>query len=190
MSGTTNKGGSSGKSRRIYTCPNHHSKRGKTCITKALNAEYIEQAVKLTITQSINNYLSTSPLSSAVFDKRLSAIKEEIGALSRRITEFNSKISTFLEKASSPYISKRVAERYEQQADDCIDIQNKKQAEVNRLTAQATAITAIKDSCKQIPLLSVDDIFTSDKVSREVVRIFIKRIDVDDINDDISISFN
>ena len=81
MSGTTNKGGSSGKSRRIYTCPNHHSKRGKKCITKALNAEYIEKAVKLTITDSINKYLSTSPLSSAVFDKRLSAIKEEVGVL-------------------------------------------------------------------------------------------------------------
>ena len=189
MSGATNKGGSSGKSRRIYTCPNHHSKRGKTCITKALNAEYIEQAVKLTITESINKYLSRSLLSSVVFDKRLSAIKEEVGALSRRITELNSKISTFLEKASSPSVSKRVAERYEQQVDDCIDVQTKKQAEVNRLTAQATAITAIKDSCKQTPLLSVDDIFTSDKVSREVVRLFIKRIDVDDNNDDISIIF-
>ena len=94
-----------------------------------------------------------------------------------------------MEKASSPSISKRLAERYEQQADDCIDVQTKKQAEVNRLTAQATAITAIKNSCKQTPLLSVDDIFTSDKASREVVRLFIKRIDVDDNNDDISIIF-
>ena len=189
MSGTTNTGGTSGKRRRIYTCPNHHSKRGKTCITKALNAEYIEQAVKLNITESINNYLSTSPLSSAVFDKRLNTIKEEIGALSRRITELDSKISNFLEKASNPSLSKRLIERYEKQADDCLDVQTKKQAEVNRLVAQATAITTIKDSCKKTPLLSIDDIFTSDKVSREVVRLFIKRIDVDDNNDDISISF-
>lgn len=190
MSGTTNKGGSSGKSRRIYTCPNHHAKRGKKCITKALNAEYIECAVKLTITESINNYLATSPLSTAIFDERLGTIREEVGALSRRITELDSKISMLLDKASNPSTSKRLAERYEKQADDCIDVQTKKQAEVNRLTAQATTITAIKDSCKQSPILSVEDIFTSDKVSREVVRIFIKRIDVDDINDDISISFN
>lgn len=189
MSGTTNTGGSSGKRRRIYTCPSHNNKRGKTCITKALNAEYIEQAVKLTITESINNYLSMSALSSTVFDKRLSAIKDEVGALSRRITELNSKISTFLDKASSQSVSKRLAERYEQQADECIDVQNKKKAEVNRLTAQATAIITIKDSCKQFPLLSVDDIFTSDKVSRDVVRLFIERIDVNDNNDDILISF-
>lgn len=70
-----------------------------------------------------------------------------------------------------------------------IKLINVEAAEVNRLTAQAIAITAIKDSCKQTPLLSVADVFISDKVSREVVRLFIKRIDVDDNNDDISISF-
>ena len=60
MSGESNVGGRNKKRTRNYVCKNHLAKHGKTCITKSINAEYLETAIKEILIVKINEYLASA----------------------------------------------------------------------------------------------------------------------------------
>ena len=60
MSGESNVGGRNKKRTRNYVCKNHLAKHGKTCITKSINAEYLETAIKEILIVKINEYLAST----------------------------------------------------------------------------------------------------------------------------------
>jgi hypothetical protein len=94
-----------------------------------------------------------------------------------------------LEKAANPSTSKVVAEWYEKQAEEQIFAQTKHKAElanVNTLLANVADVQA-KFATKR-ERLTVEEIFITNEISREIVEIFIQTIVVDDINDKIEIT--
>lgn len=94
-----------------------------------------------------------------------------------------------LEKAANPSTSKVVAEWYEKQAEEQIFAQTKHKTElanVNTLLANVADVQT-KFATKR-ERLTVEEIFISNEISRELVEHFIQTIVVDDINDKIYIT--
>ena len=95
-----------------------------------------------------------------------------------------------LEKAANPSTSKVVAERYERQAEDSIIAQAQHKAELASVDALITNIANVQAKfATKRERLTVEEIFISNEISREIVEIFIQTIVVDDINDKIYIKF-
>ena len=90
MSGQSNVGGRNNKRCRYYACLNHSSRRGGVCKTKNINADYLETAVKLILTDKINEYLLSAEAES-VFDIMKLSKTEVAKALNKRIQRLREK---------------------------------------------------------------------------------------------------
>ena len=95
-----------------------------------------------------------------------------------------------LEKAANPSTSKVVAERYGRQAEGSIIAQAQHKAELASVDALITNVANVQAKfATKRERLTVEEIFISNEISREIVEIFIQTIVVDDINDKIYIKF-
>ena len=189
MSGATNTGGRNKEKYRRYICPKHIGRNGATCKTKPIRADYLENAVKSILTESINAYL-TSADSTALFEGLEKSVQQKIGILSRRISDLENQIKSFLDKAANTSSSK-LAERYEKQTEEYICSQEQKKADIAQLKSELQQIQNLKNDFRSHNrALTENEIFTSKEVTRELFHIFIRRIEIDDQNDDISIFFN
>jgi hypothetical protein len=90
MSGQSNVGGRNKTRRRNYVCLNHSSRREGVCKTKNINADYLETAVKLILTEKINEYLLSAEAETVFSIMKLSKT-EEAKALNKRIQRTRSK---------------------------------------------------------------------------------------------------
>ncbi len=190
MTGATCTGGKNKQRMRTYVCSNHIARNGKTCTTKPLNADYLEGFLKHTLTQLINEYLASND-SQALFDGLQKQLAEEQSILLKQIQIRKAKIGSLLEKSASPSTSKILAPEYEKQATELLEAQNVLQAQYNEKCAQIARILSIKNcfSTRQ-EKLTEEELFASDDTARELFRIFVKRIEVDDTADDIQVMLN
>ena len=93
-----------------------------------------------------------------------------------------------LDKAANPSTSKVVAERYEQQAEEYINVQTKQKAELAKVNTLLANIANVQTQfATQRERIKTEEIFISNEISREIVEIFIQTIVVDDINNKIKI---
>ena len=190
MSGLSNRGGKMKTLVRTYACPNHGVKRGKTCTTKAINAKYLETAIKNILADKVNAYLSAPNTKKSVFDLLRSSKVEEVKNTQKRIKSLDDHINGLIAKAVNPKTSKAVAERCEAQADEAIEAQAQHKARLTELQAVLSQVDEIEAAfAAKKESLTVEDIFTSHQIAREIVGIFIIKIVVDDTNDDIEIIF-
>lgn len=190
MSGQSQRGGTSKKNYRTYTCPSHSARYGKACDTKAINADYLEKAVKNVLAESINDYLRVSPIVDSTFNSLIKDKQGLIGRYSRNAFELDATANKYLERSIAT-VSVLLAKQYESKADECLSEKANAEAEIVKLKGDIHALEGlIKGFKNKNTTLTVDEIFHSDEVSREMVQLFINRIDVDDANDDIEIIFN
>jgi hypothetical protein len=190
MSGMANSGGRGRKRMRHYTCPNHSKRQGKTCTTKKINADYLETAVKNIIADKVNAYLSTPNTQKSVFDLLKSSKVEEVNATQKRINSLDDHIRGLIDKSVNPKTSKAVAKRCEEQADEAIEAQEQHRAKLVELNAVLTQVNEIETAfANKTASLTVDDIFHSHTIARELVGIFIEKILVDDETDNIEVIF-
>ncbi|MBR2302318.1 MAG: recombinase family protein [Clostridia bacterium] len=171
---------------RTYACPNHSSKSGSTCKTKNIRAEYIETAIKDMIANSINDYINTSG-SAQVYASMSKDISSEICKLKQRIAELDKKVSALLVKAAST-TSALLAQRYEEEAELMLETKAKKESQIADLQNSCTAMQSLLQDTNKATL-TVEDIFTSADITRDLFRLYIDKIEIDDVNDDISIVF-
>lgn len=191
MSGATNTGGRNSQKYRRYQCLNHTGRRGKTCKTKPIRAEYIESAVKEILTASINEHLASKANLSAVFADRERELREKANILSRHVCDLENRINNFLDKAANPATSPTIAQRYERQAEEYLAEQERKKDAINALNKQLKQFNDMVDCfAERSRILTPEEIFTSNEITREIFQTFIKRIIIDDSNDDIEIIFN
>ena len=172
---------------RVYT---HTKKQREDCKAGKMNAEYLENAVKMLITDSINEYLKSSPLSQTVFSRLEKETQEKVGKLSRYVSDLETKIKLYLEKAANINTASKLVERYEQQANECIETQENVRIDIEKLNSKLERIRSIKECSQKTGILNVKDIFPTDEITRETLRIFIRRIEIDEENDDIEILFH
>ena len=94
-----------------------------------------------------------------------------------------------LDKAANPSTSKVVAERYEQQAEEYINVQTKQKAELAKVNTLLANIANVQTKfATKRERITVEEIFISNEISREIVEIFIQTIVIDDINNKIEIT--
>jgi hypothetical protein len=93
-----------------------------------------------------------------------------------------------LDKAANPSTSKVVAEKYEQQAEEYINAQTRQKAELAKVNTLLADIANVQTKfASKRERITVEEIFISNEISRELVEHFIQTIVVDDRNDKIYI---
>lgn len=185
MCGETQTCGANKKKRRIYQCPNHTSRNNNHCPTKAITADYLENSVKTLILTSINDYLSGADKKDIISPAK-KKIDEERRILSRHIQDTESKAKQMLVRATSTH-SDFIAKEYERQAEEFFTVANKYKETLQKLDSKLKSINVYNTSKIS---LTESDVFTSCDRFRELVHIYIDKIEIDDANDDIKITFN
>ena len=125
-----------GRNKIRYRAYTHTQKQRETCKANKINAEYLEKVVKMLITNSINEYLKASPLSQTVFSRLEKETQEKVGKLSRYVSDLETKINLYLEKAANIHAASKLVERYEQQATECIEAQENARADIEKLNSK------------------------------------------------------
>ena len=189
MSGMANSGGRGNGRIRSYACPNHSSRRGKVCATKKINAEYLETYVKTVLTDEVNAYLYATNTKMTVFSLLKQRTLDEAKAAQKHIDRLEDHIRGLINQLANTKI-KAIAERCEVQANESISYQEQHKTRLAELNELLSRIDEIEAEFKaKTAKLTVDDIFTSHQIAREIVGIFIEKIVVDDKTDDIEIVF-
>ena len=189
MSGTANCGGRNKTRIRTYACPNHSSRRGNVCETKAINSLYLESAVKSAIAEAVNVYISDKDNLANISKQAKSSYREQINATNRRIASLKDNVSRLLNKAAST-TSAQLSSRYEQEANEAILAEQYHTDKLADLNAKVAEIDALIDATKDKSLFTTDELFTSDSITRELIALYIERIEIDDANDKITVKFN
>jgi hypothetical protein len=189
MSGTANCGGRNKTRIRTYACPNHSSRRGNVCATKAINSLYLESAVKSAITEAINAYVRKKDNLVSIVRQAKSSYREQINSTSRRIASLRDNVSHLLNKAAST-TSALLATRYEQEANEAILAEQYHTEKLADLNAKVAEIDALIDASKEASIFTADALFASNSITRELVDLYINRIEIDDANDKITVKFN
>lgn len=189
MSGTANCGGRNKTRIRTYACPNHSSRRGNVCATKAINSLYLESAVKSAITEAINAYVRDKDNLASIVRQAKSSYREQINATNRRIASLRDNVSHLLNKAAST-TSALLSTRYEQEANEAILAEQYHTEKLADLNAKVAEIDALIDASKETSVFTADALFASDSITRELVALYIERIEIDDANDKITVKFN
>ena len=185
MSGTANAGGRNKTRIRTYVCPNHSSRRGNICETKAINALYLESAVKSAIAEAVNVYVSDKDNLASVSKQAKSSYREQINATSRRIASLKDHVSHLLGKAAST-TSAVLSARYEQEANEAILAEQYHTEKLAGLNAKVAEIDALIDATKDTLVFNAESLFASDSITRELIALYIERIEIDDANDKIT----
>ena len=190
MSGLSNRGGKMKTLVRTYACPNHGVKRGKTCKTKSINAKYLETAIKNILADKVNAYLSSPNTQKTVFNLLKQSKLEEVKSTQKHIDGLEDKICGLIDKAANPKTLPAVAERCETQANEAIQLQNGHKARLVELQNMLSHVDEIEAAfAAKTECLTVDDIFKSYAIAREIVGLFVEKIIVDVKSDEIEIVF-
>lgn len=185
MCGETQTCGANKKKRRIYHCPNHTSRSSNYCSTKAITADYLETSVKTLILNSINDHLAGSDKDSIVAPAK-KKIDDERRILSRRIADTEKKANQMLDRATTTQ-SELIASRYESQAEELLTCANRYRESLQELDAKLESINVYKSTNIT---LTAEQVFSSCDKFRDLVYLYINRIEVDDSTDEINIVFN
>jgi len=189
MSGISNCGGRNKTRIRTYACPNHSSKRGNACKTKAINADYLETALKNAVADMINDHLTNADNLGTVLKSAKSTFEKELVDAKKRILSLEDSISNLLNKAATA--SPALAERYEKEAETTLGVEAGYRARQTELEALLTAIDSLADKASTgTAIFTKDTLFTSNALTRELLNLYIERIEIDDANDDITVKFN
>ncbi|MDE7158715.1 MAG: recombinase family protein [Clostridiales bacterium] len=183
MTGSADAGGKNKVRRRYYACPNH--KKGKSCSTKDINSEYLEKTVKAILTVHINDYLNTNPLGDTVYSDLIKEKQARIAKLNKEISALNEKANKYLEKSVNA--SEAICERFLAMAEEIEIAIKQHRVTVSQLNVALSALQAQKKTPKA---LKTEEIFTSDSITREIIGIYVKRIEVDEESGTIEIHYN
>ena len=189
MSGTANCGGRNKTRIRTYACPNHSSRRGNVCETKAINSLYLESAVKSAITEAVNAYISDKDNLESLAKQAKSSYREQINATSRHIASLKDKASQLLTKAAST-TSAVLSARYEQEANEAILAEQYHTDILASLNAKLSEIDSLIDKAKERSVFTASTLFASDSITRELIALYIERIEIDDANGKITLKLN
>jgi site-specific DNA recombinase len=185
MCGETQTCGTKKKRRRIYQCPNHTSRNGNHCSTKAINADYLENSIKSLILNSVNQHLSGASKDDIIAPAK-KKLEDEMRYLSRHISDTEKKADRMLERATKTN-SEIVVKKYETQAEEFYVTANRYKENLKELDTKLKSIDVLKSTPT---VLTESVVFTSHDRFRELVYLYIEKIEIDDASDDVNVIFN
>ena len=173
---------------RNYICPCHSKKGSEHCDTKDINADKLEKALKIVLTDIINDYLTKTNLTTNEIKSLYESYTQDTINYERKIKEFKNIIKRLIQLSAKTGDDVLINE-YQKQIIDCnneqLRLQERKTAKENTIN-RLNAILSDKD---KIPTtIPTDKIFYNDDISRKLVRLLIDKIYID--NNEITIQFN
>lgn len=100
-------------------------------------------------------------------------------------------ICSLINKAVNPSTSKAIAERCEKQAEEAINAQTTHEAELAKIEAVLANIDAMQTKfATKAEQLTINELFTSNEISRDIINLFIEKIEINDKTEKITINFN
>lgn len=187
MSGLSQKAGKAKIRYRLYGCPNHATRYGKTCSTKNINAERIEDCIKAILTESVNDRINCKKVSEKAIKLKLKELKVNLAQYSKSVAVCENQIDSCLKKAATT--SGEIAEHYEKLAQKAIDEKREIEQQLNCCKLSLAAIENARRAMQGNVTLTVNDIFPTPEATRVLFNIFIEAVYVDEANDDIEIVF-
>ncbi len=188
MSGFSTIGGRAQTRQRYYGCPNHSNRNGNICATKAINANYLEKAVKQSLVVRINSFIRTNGIEASALENVIADLAKHKSQLSRYKSELDGKINGLLDKSLSA--SETIAAKYTALAEEYTKTSEQKDEEIqqliNRMEAMRNVASQLSDGTKQF---AENELFASAQTTRQLIRLLVEHIEVDDINEDITIIF-
>lgn len=172
---------------RNYICPCHTKKGTEHCDTKDINAEKLERAIKITLTYLINAYISKTDLPLKDIKGLYEDYTQDKTNYYRKIKEYESTIKKRI--LSTVNISDGILiEEYQKQVKECKEEQQRLQAKKTEKETAINQLNAILSDRDKIPAtITTDKIFYNDDIFRKLVRLFVDKILIDNI--EIKISF-
>ena len=141
------------------------------------------------LTDEVNAYLYATNAKDTVFSLLKQRTLDEAKSTQKHIDRLEDHINGLINQLANTKI-KAIAERCEAQANESIGYQEQHKTRLAELNGLLSTIDEIEANFKaKTTELTVDDIFTSHQIAREIVGIFIEKIVVDDKTDDIEIVF-
>lgn len=100
-------------------------------------------------------------------------------------------ICALINKAVNPSTSKAIAERCEKQAEEAINAQTTHEAELAKIEAILANLSSMQTKfATKAEQLTINELFTSNEISRDIINLFIKTIEINDKTEKIEIKFN
>lgn len=187
MSGNSYRGGRDKRTYRGYQCT-VSAKDKSRCKTKPINADSLERTVKNVITSTLNETIKDPDFALRLHTVFGESVKDEIANLKRQVSELESKAQASIDRAlttSTP----TTAEMYEKKAAELMATKKEKEALLSAIERKTETAKRLIDSIKtQTAELTVDAVFSNPVLSREWIHLLVERIDVDDENDDVTIT--
>ena len=182
--------GSKTGSKRIrnYICPRHTKKGADHCNTKDINADKLERAVKITLTEVINELTAKTVIPQSEIRRQYESHTQDKANYGRKIADIDRTIKNLLLRAANTQDSGLI-EEYQNQVKDS---RREKQRLQDKKTAKEQAIAQLEKMLSgnnnTAAAISTEEIFYNEDISRKIIRLFIDKITID--NDDIDIQFN
>ena len=136
----------------------------------------------------MNDYLVQYPLKNDVLSDLQKEIKGKISIMSRNKKDIDLKISNLIDRISKSS-NQTLISRYE----SSIESETAKQKELQLNIDEAEKKVSTIDTLKKkdfFDILSADDLFPTIEDGKRFIRLFIRRIEVDEKTGDIDILFN
>lgn len=173
---------------RNYICRCHTQKGENHCETRDINADKLERAVKIVLTDYINSYIANTDLSQDEIKKLYEEYTQDTTRYERKIVDLDKTINRLImqsAKLTDQDMIKVYQKNIKSCQNECKTLQSQK-AEKEKNIDRLNSLLSSKN--KKPASLKINEIFYNDEISKKLVILLIDKIYVD--NNEIKIKFN
>lgn len=172
---------------RNYICPCHTKKGIEHCDTKDINADKLERAIKLTLTDLINAYIAKTNIPLKDIKGIYENYTKDKTNYERKITDFDNTIKKLVLLSAST-TDNVLIEEYQKQVKECNTERQRLQAKKTAKEKAINQLSAILCGKNKIhTTIPTNKIFNNVNISRQLVQLLIDKIHID--NNEIKIQF-
>ena len=136
----------------------------------------------------INSFIRTNGIEASALENVIADLAKHKSQLSRYKSELDGKINGLLDKSLS--VSETIAAKYTALAEEYTKTSEQKNEEIqqltNRMEAMRNVASQLSDGTKQF---AENELFANAQTTRQLIRLLVECIEVDDTNEDITIIF-
>lgn len=171
-----------GKRYRYYVCQEQRKK--KDCQVKKIKADHLENVIKLIVIKECKALLASGLIKKEAFDSCASSLKTAIENLSKLITQTGKQNKNLIDKLSR--VSKEVADLILNEIESNLKTSKTNEHRLETLKKRQDCLQRLSNSTTIEDIdFDFEKLFADNKRARKLIRLFVKRIILD--NDKITI---
>lgn len=166
-----------GKSYRYYVCQGQRKKQG--CSVKKIRAEFLENTIRQVVIRECKSLLASGSIKQESFEVSEKNLKTEIKNLSRVITNLDRDNEELINQLVGA--SKSVSDAIKQKLEDNIEANKTNKKRLEHLKEQQAKVQNLHGNTAT-ENIDFDKLFADNKRARRMIKLFVKRIVLDDDN--------